>query len=100
MAKSSPRNMSIWNAASGGDRMSALRRAARVGLEKARGWSLMRNSVFIMGTTIATSGLGYLYWLVAAHAFTAYEVGVASTLISAMILISSLSNLGLGATLI
>lgn len=75
-------------------------RLAQAGLWRLRGWSLMRNSVFIMGTTVVTSGLGYLYWMVAAHAYSAYEVGLASTLIATMTLVASLSNLGLGATLI
>lgn len=103
MAQFSPRDTHgnpALTAHSGRDRALAGYRLAQAGLERLRGWSLMRNSVFIMGTTIVTSGLGYLYWLIAAHAYTAYEVGLASTLIAAMALVASFSNLGLGATLI
>ncbi len=75
-------------------------KSASAQLPQLRSHSLMRNSAFIIGTTIVTSGLGYLYWMVAAHGYSAYEVGLASSLISLMTLVSSLSNLGVGATLV
>jgi len=62
--------------------------------------SLLRNGIFIMGTGAATAGFGYLYWVLAAHAYSAYDVGLASALISAMTLASTIANLGIGSTLI
>jgi O-antigen/teichoic acid export membrane protein len=62
--------------------------------------SLLRNSIFIMSTTIATSAVGYIYWIVAAHLYTPQNVGLASALISALLLTSTLSNLGIGSTLV
>jgi O-antigen/teichoic acid export membrane protein len=62
--------------------------------------SLARNSLFMMGTTISSAGLGYLYWVVAARTFAPYDVGLAANLISVMTLASFLSTLGMGPALI
>lgn len=70
-----------------------------------RGWqrlrrlseqSLFRNSLYIMGTTAATSLLGFGFWLVAARTLSAAEVGRSAALISAMLFVSVFTNLGLG----
>lgn len=68
-------------------------------LRRARDKSLVRNSIYIMATTVVTSLLGYVYWIVAARTYTAFDVGLASALVSTMTLASTLSNLGLGQTL-
>src|SRR5947209_7299962 len=44
--------------------------------------SLARNSIYIMATTIATGVIGYLYWTVATHIYSAHDVGLASALLS------------------
>src|SRR5258708_556629 len=62
--------------------------------------SLLRNSLFIMATSVATAGLGYVYWIIAARNYTDYSVGLASAFISAMSLTAVLSNLGMGPLLI
>lgn len=62
--------------------------------------SLLRNSIFIMGSTVATSAIGYLYWIVAAHIYSTYDVGLGSAFISAMTLTSTVANLGIGYTLV
>jgi O-antigen/teichoic acid export membrane protein len=62
--------------------------------------SLLRNSVYIMATTVATSLLGYLYWILAAHVYAARNIGLAAALISTMTLASILSSQGIGWTLI
>src|SRR5690349_593593 len=62
--------------------------------------SLLRNSIYIMGTTILTSLLGYLYWIIAARSYSTHDIGLASALIAAISLTSNLSNLGLGSTLV
>jgi O-antigen/teichoic acid export membrane protein len=75
------------------------------GSRLARGWqrlrrlseqSLFRNSLYIMGTTAATSLLGFGFWLVAARTLSAAEVGRSAALISAMLFVSVFTNLGLG----
>ena len=62
--------------------------------------SLLRNSVLIMIATGLSAGLGYLFWLVVAHSFSASEVGVAAALITAMMLIAAIAELGTTRSLI
>ncbi len=62
--------------------------------------SLIRNSFYIMAVTIVTSILGFVFWLVAARRFTAEEVGLSAALVSAMTLVSLLSNLGINTALV
>jgi len=62
--------------------------------------SLLRNSILIMGTGAATSAFGYLYWILAAHTYSTYDIGLGSALISVMSLASILANLGMGSTLV
>jgi len=62
--------------------------------------SLLRNSIFIMGTTVVTSAIGYLYWVVAAHVYSAHDIGLASAFISIMTLTSTFANVGIGYALV
>lgn len=62
--------------------------------------SLLRNSLYIMGTTAATSLLGFGFWLIAARTLSATEVGRSAALISAMLFVSVFTNLGLGQVLV
>ena len=64
---------------------------ARVGRD-----SLARNSVLIMLSTVGTSGLGYLYWMVAARELPRSAIGTATALISAATVVSMVANLGVG----
>jgi len=73
---------------------------ARSLVRRLRSDSLLRNSIYIMGAGVATSAFGYIYWIVAAHIYSAYDVGLASALISVMTLTSALSNLGMGSALV
>ena len=57
---------------------------------------LTRNSVLIMGSTVGTAGLGYLYWLLAARELPPPAVGTATALIAVATVVSMASNLGLG----
>lgn len=61
--------------------------------------SLLRNSVAIMGVTVVTAGLGYVYWLIAAHTYSAHDAGLASALVSIMTLTSTVTLCGVGSTL-
>ena len=54
----------------------------------------------MMFTTLANAALGGLYWLFAARAFDASEVGTATALVSAMMVASTLANLGAGSALV
>ncbi|MET0414552.1 MAG: sugar transporter [Actinoplanes sp.] len=58
--------------------------------------SLARNSVLIMASTVATSGLGYLFWMLAARQLPPPVIGTSTALISAGTVVSMVSNLGVG----
>jgi O-antigen/teichoic acid export membrane protein len=62
--------------------------------------TILSNATSLVGTTVITSGLGYLYWIVAARSFSAAEVGLAAAAVSAMQLLGTLAMLGLGTMLI
>ena len=62
--------------------------------------SLYSNSLFLMISTGVMSVFGFVFWIICARLFTAEEVGLATTIISVMGLITSFSLLGLGTGLI
>lgn len=62
--------------------------------------SLYRNSIYLMFATAVVAGFGFFFWLFAAHLFATKDVGLATTLISSMSLISILSLMGFDATFI
>jgi O-antigen/teichoic acid export membrane protein len=72
----------------------------RLLLHRVRNDSLLRNSIFIMATNGVTASFGYLFWIVAAHAYSANDVGLGSALISVTALASTLALLGMDATLV
>ena len=61
--------------------------------------ALLSNAGSMMGTAAATSGIGVLFWLVAAHYFSQSTVGVASASTSTMALLGFVATLGLGTLL-
>ena len=61
---------------------------------------LLINAGSLFGTTIVTSGLGFVYWLVAARHFTPEAIGIASASISTMTLLGTFCIVGLGTLLI
>jgi O-antigen/teichoic acid export membrane protein len=65
-----------------------------------RGDSLLRNSLFIMTTTVVNSAFGFAFWVVAARLFPTEVVGLTAALIAAGTIIALLASLGVGATLI
>jgi O-antigen/teichoic acid export membrane protein len=69
-------------------------------LHRARSDSLVRNSLYLMASTVVTAGLGYVFWAVAAHAFTRQEVGISSAVISLCSTVALLTYLGSSALLI
>lgn len=61
---------------------------------------MLVNAGSLVGTTIVTSVLGFIYWWVAARRFTPDVVGVSSAAISSMTLLGTFCVLGLGTLLI
>ncbi|HEY7146438.1 MAG TPA: hypothetical protein VH637_19520 [Streptosporangiaceae bacterium] len=69
-------------------------------LVRARSDSLVRNSLYLMASTVVTAALGYVFWAVAAHVFTSQQVGIASAVISLCSTAALLTYLGSSAILI
>jgi len=61
---------------------------------------LLRSAAALVSTSIVTSGLGFIYWAVAARTFPATDVGESVTAIAAMNLIAPFTVLGLGTVLV
>jgi O-antigen/teichoic acid export membrane protein len=62
--------------------------------------TILANSAFLVATTIATAGLGFAYWWLAARTFPAQQVGIAAAAVSGMTLLGYLAMLGFGTLLI
>jgi O-antigen/teichoic acid export membrane protein len=73
-------------------RLASLRRELSV--------PLFRNTYALMLNTVVNSGFGLLYWVVAARAFPAAEVGRGNALTSLMLLVSVLTQLNVGQALV
>lgn len=56
---------------------------------------LYRNSIAIMLNTASSSVFGLLFWIIAAHMISAKDIGLATTAMSAGLLIITLSKLGM-----
>ena len=61
------------------------------------GRNLRLNSLSLVASNVGTGFLGLAFWAVAAKLYSPAEVGVASALIASAIMLSTLSNLSLGA---
>lgn len=64
------------------------------------GEKVLRNSIFLMGTAALTALLSFAFWTLVARLFTPSRVGLATSLISAISLISYMSQCGMNSTLI
>jgi O-antigen/teichoic acid export membrane protein len=73
--------------------ISALR--ARLGTDH-----MVRNSLYLIISSGLQAALGFAFWIVAARLFSAADVGRASSLISATVVIAYLALLGLNSTLV
>lgn len=62
--------------------------------------SLFRNSVYLMMSTGVMAGFGFIFWIITTHFYTSEQIGFATALISATVLISNFSLLGFNASLI
>jgi O-antigen/teichoic acid export membrane protein len=54
---------------------------------------LHRNGYALVASTFATSGLGAAYWAIAAHRYSAAQVGINASLISTMMFLTNLASL-------
>jgi O-antigen/teichoic acid export membrane protein len=61
---------------------------------------LIRTAASLVGTTLVTSGLGFIYWWIAARMVPASVVGYGSAIVNAMMLVGTFGMLGLGTLLI
>lgn len=62
--------------------------------------SLFRNSIYLMLSTAVMTLLGFFFWIINAHFYTSEQVGIGTTLISIISLVSGFSFLGLGTGMI
>jgi O-antigen/teichoic acid export membrane protein len=69
-------------------------------LDRVRSDSLVRNSLYLMASTVVTAILGYAFWGVAAHEFTKQQVGIGSAVISLCSTLALFTYLGPSFTLI
>jgi O-antigen/teichoic acid export membrane protein len=60
----------------------------------------MESSLFLMASTGLTAGLGFLFWIIVDHSYSPERVGLATSLINAISMISYLSLFGLNSALI
>jgi amino acid adenylation domain-containing protein len=60
---------------------------------------LYKNSIFNMSGTFILGGLGFVFWIIIARLYKAEDVGIATTLISLMTLLSGLTIMGLHSSL-
>jgi len=62
--------------------------------------SLFRNSIYLMLSTGVMGVFGFFFWIICTHIFTPDQIGLGTTLISAMTLISFISLLGFNTTFV
>jgi O-antigen/teichoic acid export membrane protein len=61
---------------------------------------LFRNSIYLMLTTGIMGLFGFFFWIICTHIYTPEQIGVGTTLISAMTFISFMSLLGFNSTFV
>ncbi|MEA2392555.1 MAG: hypothetical protein QOJ82_446 [Solirubrobacteraceae bacterium] len=65
-----------------------------------RSLAMVPNSLALIATKVATLGLGFLFWLVAARLFPPAQVGLAAGIVAAVLLCVQLALLGVGSAVI
>jgi O-antigen/teichoic acid export membrane protein len=61
---------------------------------------LLTNAGSLIGTSVVTSGMGFIYWWIVSLRFPKGVVGISTAIISAMMLLGTISTVGLGTFLI
>ncbi len=64
------------------------------------GGTLYKNAIYLISTTLVGGGFGFFFWFVVARFYTPDEVGMASAVISSMLLLAMFSCLGFKMALI
>jgi O-antigen/teichoic acid export membrane protein len=72
----------------------------RAFIDQLRSDSLIRNSMFIVATSVVSAAFGYGFWLLAARLYSPAVVGLTAAVTSATTIMLMLSNLGVGGALI
>jgi O-antigen/teichoic acid export membrane protein len=62
--------------------------------------SLYRNSIYLIMSTVIMAFFGFFFWIISARIYSAEQIGIATTLISIISLISNFSLLGLNVGLV
>jgi O-antigen/teichoic acid export membrane protein len=62
--------------------------------------SMLESSLHLIGGKVATMGLGFVFWLVAARLFSVGDVGLAAGAVSAVMLCTQLALVGIGSAVI
>jgi len=75
-------------------------RLVATGRQRMRDDPLLANSVYLMLSTVTMGLFGFVFWVVATHLYRPGQVGLATTLVAASILISYASQLGFNSTFI
>jgi O-antigen/teichoic acid export membrane protein len=65
-----------------------------------RALSMLPNSLALIGAKVATLGLGFLFWLVAARFYAPDVVGLAAGVVAAVLLCTQLALFGVGSAVI
>jgi O-antigen/teichoic acid export membrane protein/aminoglycoside phosphotransferase (APT) family kinase protein len=61
---------------------------------------IYRNGYFLLISSLSTSGIGLIYWILAAHRYPTSQVGINSAIIAAMTLVAGIAELNLMSPLI
>jgi O-antigen/teichoic acid export membrane protein len=84
----------------GSRRQTRGRQPLRALIGRAQRDSLLRNSLFIILTTVANSACGFAFWLIAARLFAPRDIGLTAAITSASTIVVILATIGVGGTLI
>jgi O-antigen/teichoic acid export membrane protein len=99
-----PHNLALTEPAEPKSGMDAIRQDIEArpatGTTVGRSLSMLSNSVALIAGKLATMGLGFLSWLVAARLFDQREVGLSSGTVSVMMLCVQIALFGAGAAVI
>jgi O-antigen/teichoic acid export membrane protein len=74
--------------------------AARAHLRRLTGDGLVRNSFYLASTDLTMGALGFVFWVIGARLYTPSQVGLATALISAAAIVSTIGLVGMNTTFI
>src|SRR6266550_426274 len=80
--------------------MKTVARAKETALREHWQDPLYRNSYLLMANTLVITGSGFVFWLIAARLAAPDQVGLATSVVSAMLLVSLLARLGFDVALL